>query len=144
MFVLENLFLALAGRCSRHPLVKSRNFSWSFVNADFFSVFIINKNNVLCNCLAFPKTPKIMLRRGNTSNKIVQLVRQHCCRTSCMSMLLNLPPHLRTGQAAKIRNYGGKTSNIGIKLVRQQCCATSLINFICCSCNRALIHAYVL
>ena len=51
------------------------------------------------------------------ATKIVQLVRQHCCWTSCMSMLLVLPPQFRAGHAAKMWNWGGKTSNIDIQLV---------------------------
>ena len=61
------------------------------------------------------------LSHSKKSNKKVQLVLQHCRKTSWIAMLRALPPI--TNKVARYFLVGGK--NIAFQLVLQQCCKSS-------------------
>ena len=62
----------------------------------------------------------------------MQLVLQHCCKTSCKAMLRLLLPSFKAFNLLQDRfdSVGGKTCNIAIQLVLQWCCKTGCMFFV--------------
>ena len=67
------------------------------------------------------------------ATKNVQLVLQHCSKTSCIParIITNIKLVLQQIRLLTGLNIGCKTRNIAIQLVLQQCCKTSCTFFFC-------------